>query len=30
MCTSQEKKLVNLNSLIAEIGKVKRIKKQIA
>ena len=27
---SREKKLVNINNLIAEIGKVKRIKKQIA
>ena len=27
---SKEKKLVNINNLIAEIGKVKRIKKQIA
>ena len=30
VCNSREKKLININNLIAEIGKVKRIKKQIA
>ena len=29
MCTSPEKKLININNLIAEIRKVKRIKKEI-
>ena len=31
MCTSPEKKkLININNLIAEIGKVERIEKEIA
>ena len=30
MCTNREKKLLNINNLITEIQKIKRIEKEIA